>query len=274
MNNYNFGLRGHDIANNFSDMCIQAREHDIKLLQFALAKTVTDVNFDVVGYDKELSARIKKQLDEFQLSTAVLGCYINPVDSDPVSRKTQTERFRNFIKYAKDFNADVIGTETGWKSSFEETQSDENYNDFLNAMLPAVDDAESEGVNIGIEPVGINTIYSVGMMKKMLDDVKSERLSVIMDFSNIILTPEIHDKQNDIIKSAFDTLDSKIKVIHLKDYTFSDGKKTFAPAGTGLLNIGLIFKCIEKMSSKPKIILDELPLRLYKETVDRIRNNY
>ena len=61
MNNYNFGLRGHDIANNFSDMCIQAHEHGIKLLQLALAKTVTDVNFDIVGYDKELSARIKKQ---------------------------------------------------------------------------------------------------------------------------------------------------------------------------------------------------------------------
>ena len=112
------------------------------------------------------------------------------------------------------------------------------------------------------------------MMKKMIDDVKSERLSVIMDFSNIILTPEINDLQDDIIKSAFDTLYDKIKVIHLKDYTFADGKRAFAPAGTGLLNIKLIFEHIEKMSCKPKIILDELPLRLYKETVDRIRNNY
>ena len=45
---YNFGLRGHDIADKFSDMCKNARENDVSLLQFALAKNCNDIDFDKI----------------------------------------------------------------------------------------------------------------------------------------------------------------------------------------------------------------------------------
>ena len=64
---YTFGLRGHDIADNFDDMCRVAKNSGIKKLQFALAKTVNDVNFDTIGYDSELSFKIKKQLSSIRL---------------------------------------------------------------------------------------------------------------------------------------------------------------------------------------------------------------
>ena len=47
---YEFGLRGHDIADNFEDMCKNAREAGINKLQFAMAKTMPDINFDKLGY--------------------------------------------------------------------------------------------------------------------------------------------------------------------------------------------------------------------------------
>lgn len=269
MQKYDFGLRGHDIADNFSDMCERANEYKINTLQFALAKTCNDINFDNIGYDEEVSRKIKERLKKTQLNIAVLGCYINPVDVNESSRRIQTERFKNFICYAKDFNADVIGTETGEVCTIEETHSQKNYLDFLNNMTPIVEKAEELNVKIGIEPVWKYTIYSVEMMKKMLNDMKSKNLSVILDISNMI-TIDNYTTQNSIISEAFDKFGDRISTIHLKDYNIENGKKFFAPTGTGLLNVELIFNNLKSLKKKPQIILDELPLAMYNETVERI----
>lgn len=269
MKKYSFGLRGHDIGNNFSQMCINANEYKIDTLQFALAKTCSDINFDAVGYDKSISLQINEELQKYKLRVAVLGCYINPVDKNPEMGNIQLQRFKNFLNYAKDFNADVIGTETGSAGTLEETHSKENYLKFLNNMSPLVKKAEELGVTIAIEPVWCYTIHSVEIMKKMLEDMKSPNLSVILDVSNM-LNNENYETQNSVIEKAFDYLGDKISTIHLKDFDVVNGNKVFAPAGTGLLNTELLFKNIELMKKTPQIILDELPLAMYNETIKRL----
>lgn len=265
--NIDYGMRAHDIAGNFSDMCKTAKEYGIKKLQFAPAKTVIDVNFDEVGYDKAVSERMKNGLNDLEVS--VLGCYINPVDPNKEQLKASLSRFSDFIGYAKDLNAGVIGTETGGTANIEQTHSDSNYLFFLNNMMPLFDKAEELGVNIGIEPVSIFTIHSPEVMNRMIDDVKSDRLSVILDVSNMT-TPENHSRHTEIIDKSFELFGDKIKTIHLKDFTFDGINKRFAPAGTGELDIKYLFDKIKQMRDFPDIILDESPLCVYKESVERL----
>ena len=59
---YRFGLRGHDAGNSFEEMCENAKKSGIKNLQFALAKTVSEINFDEVGCDADLSKKKSKIL--------------------------------------------------------------------------------------------------------------------------------------------------------------------------------------------------------------------
>lgn len=277
INGYEFGLRGHDIANNFSDMCKKASENNITNLQFALAKTVTDVNFDEVGYSTELAQKIKQELDNHGLTVSVLACYINPIDANVASRERQLTRFANFISYAKAFDATVIGTETGvlvkpdnpHVVDVERTHSEEIYQLFLSSLKPLVKKAEQEGVTIAIEPVALCPIRSAKVMKRLLEDVNSDNLEVILDFSNIITT-ENYTTQTEMIDEAFDLLGDKIRVIHLKDFNVKDGVKAFAPAGTGLLEIKHIFDRCSKLSKKPEIILDESKLAIYPEAVERL----
>lgn len=273
MYKYKYGLRGHDIADNFSDMCKKAKEYKIDVLQFALAKTCKNINFDEIGYKKDLSINIREQLLRNQLNVAVLGCYINPVDCNELSRKNQINRFKNFLHYAKDFDADVIGTETGCVETIEETHSNENYINFLNNMITIFEKAEELGVYVGIEPVWQFTIFSVEKMKEMIDDIQSKKIAVILDVSNII-NSQNYLEQRYIISKAFDVLGEHIKTIHLKDFDFINGEKVFVPAGNGRLNIELIYKNIEQMQNKPKIILDELPLSKYKETVEKLNSRF
>ena len=179
--NYKFGLRGHDIANNFDDMCRIAKETGVPNLQFALARTVNTVNFDEIGYDDALAKDIKSKLDAHNLSVSVLGCYINPIDQNPDSLKVQLKRFENFIRYAAAFDARVIGTETGSLGSLEATRSEENYQFLLSNLRPLVKVAEECGVTMAIEPVWQFTIYSVEVMKRLLDDINSDNLGVILE---------------------------------------------------------------------------------------------
>ena len=277
VNGYDLGLRGHDIAENFSEMCEKATEFEIANLQFALAKTVSEVNFDEVGYDAKLARRIRQELDSRRLKVSVLGCYINPVDSNPDAQKRQLLRFENFIDYAKAFDATVIGTETGYivtsdspqRINLEKTHSEQTYQLFVKNMKPIVEKAERQGVTVGIEPVAVCPIRSVAVMKRLLDDIPSEHLAVILDMSNII-TEENYVKQTAMIDEAFDVLGDKIKVIHVKDFVISGGVKDFAPAGTGLLEIGHIFDRASALAQRPEIILDMTPLYLYRQSVETL----
>ena len=263
--NYEFGLRGHDIADNFEDMCKKAREAGINKLQFAMAKTMSDINFDELGYNPDLSAKVKEKLLEYNLHVSVLGCYINPVAKDKDFLNAQLTRFKYFLYYAKDFCADVIGTETGG-GSVEDSRSEERYRYFINNMLPIIREAERIGVIVGIEPVYNGTIYSPQRMKRMLDEVNSPALGVILDISNLT-SAETRYMQRNMINDSFDLFGDRIKAIHLKDFSFSEDKKTFAVAGTGELLTELIFDRVSRLSNIPEIILDETPLSLYEKSI-------
>lgn len=265
---YEFGLRGHDIGNNFEEMCENAKKYGVKNLQFALAKTCNDINFDEIGFDEKVANDIKAKLDEYGLHVSVLGCYINPINPNDEVRETQLRRFKNFISYAKVFGADMIATETGLLSTREETWSEENFNFFVENMRPLVKYAEELGVTVAIEPVFTTTICSPQKMKKMLDKIDSPNLKVILDVSNLTY-PETRYSQCDTINDAFDLLGDNIRGIHLKDFTFDEeGKKSFALAGSGELMTEMLFDRISSLSKLPEIILDETKVTDYAQTLE------
>ena len=268
--NYSFGLRGHDIADNFEEMCQKARENGISKLQFAMAKTMNNIDFDKLGYDERLACEVNEKLKEYGLDVAVLGCYINPVDENRTSLEAQLRRFDSFIDYAAAFNAGGVGTETGSVRDLAYTHSDENYRNFLKNIELLVRKAEDKNVMIYIEPVCIFTIYSVERAAQMLSDIDSKNLGIILDIANII-NAENAGRQDYIIQSAFDSLGEKIRAVHLKDFKFSGKDKQFALAGEGELNIGLLFDGINQMQKKPDIILDETPLEFYGKSCDKLR---
>jgi sugar phosphate isomerase/epimerase len=268
---YSMGIRGHDVADNFKDMCKLAKENQITNLQFAMAKTIPDINFDEFGFDEAFAKNIKDELDRHGLSVSVLGCYINPVHPDKETQKTMLKRFENFIRYAKVFDAKLIGTEPGYTGDLEYTLSEENYQVFLQNLSQLVKVAEEENVVIGIEPVWSCTINTAQKTKRLLDDINSDNIAVILDMSNIT---NIHNlkNHNEMIEEAFDILGEKIRAIHLKDFVYETDKRKFAPVGTGGMNVKRMFERISKMKNQPEIILDETPLGIYKDSIKRLES--
>lgn len=271
MKEYNFGLRGHDIAADFISVCKTAKEHKIKKLQLALAKTVKTMDFDKVGYDEVFASYVNEELSKHNLDVPVLGCYINPVEINYELRKVQLKRFENFLYYARKIGAGGVGTETGALESVKKTHTSETYKKFLNNMIPLIEVAEKLGTKVLIEPVWIYTIYSPESMKMMIDDVKSDSLGVILDVSNM-MTVENVGEQEKIIYDSFELFGDRISAIHLKDFNFENGLKRFAVPTEGQLNIKLMSECIKGLKHTPDIILDELPIRYYEDACVMLRN--
>ena len=156
---YEFGLRGHDIGNTLQEMCENAKKYGVKNLQFAMARTCNDINFDEIGFGEKVANEIKAKLDEYNLHVSVLGCYIKPINPNDEVRNAQLTRFKNFISYAKVFDADMIATETGFLGTQEETRSEETYQFLLSNLRPLVKEAEDKGVMMAIEMVWIHPMY-------------------------------------------------------------------------------------------------------------------
>ena len=96
-------------------------------------------------------------------------------------------------------------------------------------------------------------------MARLLSDVNSDNLAVILDLSNII-TVENYECQHKILDSAFELLGDKIRVIHLKDFKIIDGKKKYTIAGTGDYDIEYLFSsfvpCLMETATKmPSMLL-------------------
>ncbi len=265
-----FGLRGHDIGSNFEEMLEKSAQHGVSKLQLAMTKTVKEYDFNEVGYNAEVSREIKAKLDEKGLSVSVLGCYINPVERDEAALERSLVLFESFIRYAKDFGAGVIGTETGSYIDLETTHSEENYQYFIKNLRRLVKAAEENGVIIGVEPVWIFTVYSVEVMARVLSDISSPNLAVIFDLSNI-MTAENYKNQREVMDKAFELFGDKIRAIHLKDFKFDGDKKQFAVAGTGEYDIKYLFSKLATLKNMPEIILDETPLAEYENSVENIK---
>ena len=266
--NYEFGLRGHDIGNTLQEMCDNAKEYGVRKLQFALARTCNDINFDEIGFDEKVANDIKAKLDEYNLHVSVLGCYIDPINPNDEVRNTQLTRFKNFISYAKVFGADMIATETGFLGTQEDTRSEETYQFLLKNLRPLVKEAEDKGVMMAIEMVWIHPMYCPQRMKRLLEDLNSPNVCVIVDMSNLTY-PETKDCQCDTMNDCFDLLGDNIRGIHLKDFTFDEeGKKSFALAGSGELLTEMFFDRMKGLKKMPEIILDETNVKDYKETLE------
>ena len=266
--NYEFGLRGHDIGNTFQEMCDNAKKYGVRKLQFALARTCNDINFDEIGFDEKVANDIKAKLDEYNLHVSVLGCYIDPINPNDEVRNTQLTRFKNFISYAKVFGADMIATETGFLGTQEETRSEETYQFLLSNLRPLVKEAEDKGVMMAIEMVWIHPMYCPQRMKRLLEDLNSPNVCVIVDMSNLTY-PETKDSQCDIMNDCFDLLGDNIRGIHLKDFTFDEeNKKSFALAGSGELLTEMFFDRMKGLKKMPEIILDETKVTDYAATLE------
>jgi sugar phosphate isomerase/epimerase len=108
------------------------------------------------------------------------------------------------------------------------------WHDLLASMREAVRTAEAAGVTLAFEPEVSNVIDTAWKARRLLDEIGSPRLKVVMDGANLFHAGEL-PRMREILDEAFGLLGRDIVLAHAKDLS-RDGEAGHEAAGEGLLD--------------------------------------
>lgn len=114
--------------------------------------------------------------------------------------------------------------------------------DLLSTMQEALETAEGHGVTLALEPEIGNVVDSAEKGRRLLDEMRSPRLKVVMDAANLFDAEDPArrlSRSEQILDEAFELLGEDIVIVHAKDVRASG---EVVAAGKGDLDYGLYLK--------------------------------
>jgi len=229
-------------------------------VQFDLASAVGDT-FPAELSEATLQA-INRGFSDRQLTLAALSGTYNMIDPDPQARAVGAEGLNRVIAWAPRLGTDVVTLCTGsrdpnsmWQRH-PDNDTPDAWADLLVQIEKAVRVAEEYGVALGVETEIGNTINSVPKARRLLDEVKSTRLKIVMDGANIFQRGQL-PKMREVLDEAFELLGSDIVLAHAKDLD-KDGEAGHVAAGRGRLDYPYYMELMQKSGFAGSIILHAL----------------
>ena len=236
----NIGIRLHDTApGTLKERLGFARAQGFSCAHVALSKVLDDFAMEDAPekLTDEYALRVRKEFDESGLECAVLGCYLNLADPNPERRAKTQEIYKAHLRFAAKIGARVVGTETyaNPESVFSDPapQSEEAFRLLLDGLKPVVRCAEECGAVLAVEPVWCHIISTPERAARMLEELPSENLQIILDAVNLI-APDKADRAEDIIRNAISMLGDRVRILHMKDYVITpQGEMDACACGLG-----------------------------------------
>jgi sugar phosphate isomerase/epimerase len=108
----------------------------------------------------------------------------------------------------------------------------EAWADLLVSVETAVGIADRHDVDLGIEPELANVVNSAEKAERLINEISSPRLKIVLDPANLFETTTVDDQRRVVLK-AIDLLADRIVMVHAKDRTAAGG---FTTAGQGVLD--------------------------------------
>jgi sugar phosphate isomerase/epimerase len=168
---------------------------------------------------------------------AVSGTY-NMAHPDPVVRADGRARLRALIEAAPVLGAPIVTVCTGtrdpddmWRGHPDNATGDA-WRDMLECLGEAAATAERHRIVLGIEPEPNNVVRDAEAARRLLDELRSPSLGIVVDAANLVSGGAIA-AQKRTLDEAFALLGDDIVLAHAKDVA-ADG--TVVAAGRGELD--------------------------------------
>jgi sugar phosphate isomerase/epimerase len=179
---------------------------------------------------------------EASLSTGVtvpaISGTANIIDPDLAARAQGLRRLGRLIAAAPAFGAGLVTLCTGTRDPHDmwrrhpDNQTPEAWAEARHALGQMLEIAEAGGVDLGVEPELANVVDSASSARRMIDEIGSPRLKIVLDPANLVevATPE---ERRAIVERAVDLLADRIALAHAKDRDAAGG---FVAAGKGVVD--------------------------------------
>jgi sugar phosphate isomerase/epimerase len=186
----------------------------------------------------EVCAAIRAASEASGVAIVALSGTCNLIHPDPAVRADGLRRLGVVIAAAPMIGTRLVTLCTGtrdpddmWRAHPDNT-TPEAWRDLCASMAVAVAAAEAGGVDLGIEPELANVVSSAAAARRLIDDMQSPRIRIVLDAANLFEATSLAD-QRAIVTDAVALLADRIAMAHAKDRDAGGG---FVAAGQGVLD--------------------------------------
>ncbi len=213
-------------------------KHHLRCVQFNFACAGLPSLPDHV--DAGLADRIRKSAMEHRIDIAAVSATFNMIHPDAKHRRDGLRRLGVIAGACEHLGARVVTLCTGTRDSenmwrhHPDNDSPDAWRDLVVTMTKALTTANKHDVTLGIEPETGNVVDSARKARRLLDEMKSPRLKIIVDAANLFRPGDL-GRMEEILEEAFDLLGDDLVLAHAKEIG-TDGDAGSLALGTGALD--------------------------------------
>lgn len=215
----------------------------------------TQFNMSVAGLpsmpeeiDPALADRVREAAAERNISVAAVSGTFNMIHPDPETRRDGLRRLGVLAGACERLGTSTVTLCTGtrdpedmWRRHPDNARP-EAWRDLLTTMQEALETAERQGITLAFEPEIGNVVDSAEKGRRLLDEMRSPHLKVIMDAANLFDAKDLArrlSRSEEILDEAFELLGEDLVLAHAKDVKESG---EVVAAGMGDLDYYLYLK--------------------------------
>jgi sugar phosphate isomerase/epimerase len=223
-----------------------------------------------------LAAQIGREARQRNITIAAVSGTFNMIDSNLAQRQAGLRRLEEMAASCAALGASIITLCTGTRDSEDMwrhhplNEGAEAWRDLLQSMTAALKIADKYNITLGIEPETANVISSASKARRLLDDMGSPRLKIVMDASNLF-HPGDRANREDVLTEAFDLLGDDLVLAHAKDFR-DTGKMEYVAPGKGILPWAHYLQLLRASKFDGPLIIHSLPEAEVESSVAFLRN--
>lgn len=187
-----------------------------------------------------LAKHIRKAAAEHRLAIAGVSATFNMIHPDAARRRDGLHKLGVIAGACESLGTSLITLCTGtrdpeamWRHH-PQNDSPEAWHDLLVTMTKALTLADKHDVLLGVEPEVGNVVSSARHARRLLDELRSPRLKIVLDPANLFRPGDL-SRMDEILDEAFDLLGPDIAMAHAKELT-ADGQVGSVVLGAGVLD--------------------------------------
>jgi sugar phosphate isomerase/epimerase len=212
--------------------------------------------------DPGLCKAIREALAARRIHMAAVSGTFNMIHPVPSIRRDGLNRLRTLAGACEALGTQIVTLCTGSRDPHDmwrrhpDNDSAQAWKDLLASMEEAIRIAKETNVTLAFEPEVANVVDSAKKGRRLLDEMGSPRLKVVMDAANLFHEGEL-ERQHEVLDAAFTLLGRDIVLAHAKDLR-QDGEAGHEAAGTGLLDYDHYLSLLRRGVPKVPLILHGL----------------
>lgn len=202
---------------------------------------------------------IRKAAADHRLALAGVSATCNLIHPDTRHRRDGLRRLAVVAGACGRIGAPVVTLCTGtrdpdhqWRHH-PDNDTPEAWHDLLGSMTKALTIADKHDVLLGVEPEIGNVVSSARHARRLLDELRSPRVKIILDPANLFHPGDLR-RADELIDEAFDLLGNDLVMAHAKELV-TGGEAGGVALGDGVLDWDRYLGLLQRSGFKGPLIL-------------------